>query len=193
MPLFTLPSTSTGWTGALSRCSDLPARLLQCVPRYTARVYFSSNKACKQGIRTHSWPPHPELFQLSRPALHSAPTSLPKLHTQCTQSLLLLKANFPRQGDDADPGLQDPCVVAAMDRFTRTTESCGGKGMARPLSQGESTPTLALTGFYCFSGHITLRMVLIYYTQVCFRWLHFTENKGEDVANYIKKEGYLQM
>ena len=27
----------------------------------------------------------------------------------------------------------------------------------------------------------------------CFRWLHFTENKGEDVANYIKKEAYLQM
>ena len=53
--------------------------------------------------------------------------------------------------------------------------------------------TLALTGFYCFSGHITLRMVLIYYAQVHFRWLPFTENKGEDVANYIKKEGYLQM
>ena len=26
-----------------------------------------------------------------------------------------------------------------------------------------------------------------------FRWLPFTENKGEGVANYIKKEGYLQM
>ena len=61
--------------------------------------------------------------------------------------------------------------------------------MARPLSQGESTPTLALTGFYCFSGHITLRMVLIYYAQVRY----VTENKGEDVANYIKEEGYLQM
>ena len=53
--------------------------------------------------------------------------------------------------------------------------------------------TLALTGLYCFSGHITLRMVLIYYAQVHFRWLPLTENKGEDVANYIKKEGYLQM
>ena len=52
--------------------------------------------------------------------------------------------------------------------------------------------TLALTGFYCFPGHITLRMVLIYYAQVHFRWLPFTENKG-DVANYIKKERYLQM
>ena len=47
-------------------------------------------------------------------------------------------------------------------------------------------------GFYCFSGHITLRMVLIYYAQVHFRWLPFTENKGEEVANYIKEEGYLQ-
>ena len=34
---------------------------------------------------------------------------------------------------------------------------------------------------------------LIYYAQVCFRWLPFTENKGEDVATYIKEEGYLQM
>ena len=60
------------------------------------------------------------------------------------------------------------------------------------LSRGER-PTLALTGFYCFSGHITLRMVLIYYAQVHFGWLPFPENKGEDVANYIKKEGYFQM
>ena len=57
-------------------------------------------------------------------------------------------------------------------------------------SRGERR-TLALTGFYCFSGHITLRMVLIYYAQVHFRQV--TENKGEDVTNYIKKEGYLQM
>ena len=65
--------------------------------------------------------------------------------------------------------------------------------MAWPLSQEDSALTLALTGFYCFSGHITLRMVLIYYPQVSFRWLPFTDNKGEDVANYIKEEGYLQM
>ena len=79
------------------------------------------------------------------------------------------------------------------DKFTQTTKSCGGKGTALPLSLGESAPTLALTGFYCFSGHITLRMVLTYYAHVRFRWLPFTENKGEDVANYIKKEGYLQV
>ena len=60
------------------------------------------------------------------------------------------------------------------------------------LSEREG-PTPSWTGFYCFSGNITWRMVLIYYAQVCFGWLPFTENKGEDVANYIKEEGYLQM
>ena len=84
-------------------------------------------------------------------------------------------------------------MVAAIDKFTRTTESRGGKGTVWPLSQEESTLTLALTGFYCFSGHITLRIVLIYYAQVHFRWLPVTENKGEDVAKYIEKEGYLHM
>ena len=84
-------------------------------------------------------------------------------------------------------------VVAEMGQITRTTEACGAKGTARPLSQRESTPTLAFTGFYCFSGHITWRMVLIDYAQVCFRCLPSTENKGEDVANDVKKEGYLQM
>ena len=53
--------------------------------------------------------------------------------------------------------------MAAIGKFTQTTESCGGKGTAWPLSQEESAPALALTGF---SGHITLRMVLIYYAQV---------------------------
>ena len=55
----------------------------------------------------------------------------------------------------------------------------------------ERALTLALTGFYCFSGDIALRMILIYYAQVCFRLV--TENKGEGVVNYIKEEGYLQI
>ena len=38
-----------------------------------------------------------------------------------------------------------------------------------------------------------IEVVLIYYAQVRFRWLPFTENKREDVANYIKKERYLQI
>ena len=65
--------------------------------------------------------------------------------------------------------------------------------MPRPLSQEKSAPTLGLTDFSFFSGPITLRMVLIYYAQVHFRWLPVTENKGEDVAKYIEKEGYLHM
>ena len=78
--------------------------------------------------------------------------------------------------------------MSALDKYTRTTESYGGKGTAQPLSQEESAQTLAWTGFYCFSGHITLRMVFIYYAQVCLGWLPFTENKGEDVANCIKEK-----
>ena len=62
--------------------------------------------------------------------------------------------------------------------------------MAWPVSQEESTGTLALTGFYWFSGHITLRMILIYCAQVRFRWLQKTKERS---ANYIKKEGSLQM
>ena len=68
-------------------------------------------------------------------------------------------------------------VVVAVDKHTRTTESCGGKGTSQPLSQEESAPTLALTGFYCFSGHIILRMVLIYYAQVCFKRLQKTKER----------------
>ena len=59
----------------------------------------------------------------------------------------------------------------------RLPESCGEKGMARPLFQEESAPTLAWTGFYCFSGHITLRMILIYYAQVRCRWLQKTKGR----------------
>ena len=45
----------------------------------------------------------------------------------------------------------------------------------------------------CFFWALYIEDRPIYYAQVPFRWLLFTENKGEDVANYIKKEGYLQM
>ena len=44
------------------------------------------------------------------------------------------------------------CVVAAIDKYTQTTESCGGKGMTRPLSQEESILTLAWTAFIAFLG-----------------------------------------
>ena len=79
---------------------------------------------------------------------------------------------------DVDPGpRRDQCVADAIDKFTQTTESCGGKGKAQPLSQEESASTLALAGFYCFSGHITLRMILIYYVQVRFGQLQKTKER----------------
>ena len=59
------------------------------------------------------------------------------------------------------------------------------------LSRGEH-PDPCLDRLLLLFRVISRRMVLIYYAQVHFGWLSFTENKGEDVANYIKKEGYLR-
>ena len=78
---------------------------------------------------------------------------------------------------DADSSQWNLCVLVAMDKFTWTTESCGEKGTAWPLSQEESASTLALTGFYCFSGHSTLSMVFIYFVQVRFRRLQKTKER----------------
>ena len=91
----------------------------------------------------------------------------------------------------ADPGLQDPVLWLQHTNTHGLQKSCGEKETAQPLSQEESTLTLALTGFYCFSRPLTSRMVSIYYAKVCFGWLSFTDNKGEDVTKYIK-EGYLR-
>ena len=94
---------------------------------------------------------------------------------------------------DADPGLQHLCVVAAMDKFTGATEILWRKrdGTAT-LSKGEhSDPCfdrllLLLWAHYIEDGpHLLCTGLLQVVT--------FTENTGEDVANYIKKEGYLQM
>ena len=69
--------------------------------------------------------------------------------------------------------------------------------MAQPLSQEKSSSPRLDRLLLLFRAHYIDEsphyLVLIYYAQVRFRWLHFTENKGENVANYIKKEGYLQM
>ena len=84
--------------------------------------------------------------------------------------------------------------MAAVDKFTQTTEILWEKrdGMAtlsvRERVRGPESLTPAWTGFYCFSGHITLRMVLMYYEQVCCRGLPFTDNKGKNVANYFKEK-----
>ena len=83
----------------------------------------------------------------------------------------------------------------------RGSVCCGSNGQTHmdyknPVEKRDSMATLQVreraltspwTGFYCFSRYITSRMVLIYYAQVHFGWLPFTENKGEDVANYIKE------
>ena len=81
-------------------------------------------------------------------------------------------------------------VVATVCKYTRTTEMLWRKrDSVAALSRGEC-PTLAVTGFYCFSMPLPSKMVLLYYAKVCFGWLSFTD-KGEDVTEYIKG-GYLQ-
>ena len=84
---------------------------------------------------------------------------------------------------------QSPCVVAATNKFTWATEALWRErdGMAT-LYMRERALTPAWTGFYCFSGHITSRMVLIYYAQILCRGLPFTDNKGKNVANYSKEK-----
>ena len=92
---------------------------------------------------------------------------------------------------------EGPCIVAAIDNTHGLQKSCGEKGTAWPLCKCErargperdqESPTPAWTGFYCFSGHITLRMVLIYYAQVHCRWLPFTDNQGQKAAKYFKEK-----
>ena len=80
---------------------------------------------------------------------------------------------------EVDPGLQDPVLWVQYTNIHRVQKSCGGKGVAWPLSKRERVrglerahergPIPAWTGFYCFSGHITWRMVLIYSAQVHHR------------------------
>ena len=80
--------------------------------------------------------------------------------------------------------------MVAIFKYTQTTEIPWRKRDAEAtLSRGEH-PTLALTGFYCFSRPLTSKKVPLYYAKVCFGWLSFAD-KGEGVAEYIKG-GYLQ-
>ena len=66
---------------------------------------------------------------------------------------------------DSSPG--DMCVVAATKKFTGTAEVLWRKRDGRAtLSERDKAQTSAWTGFCCFSGHITWRMVLIHYAQV---------------------------
>ena len=66
---------------------------------------------------------------------------------------------------DADSGQQGPCVVDEMNKITGMQKFCGETGMAWPLSEWESTLTLAWTGFYCCSGSISSRKVFIHHCQ----------------------------
>ena len=71
-----------------------------------------------------------------------------------------------RQWGDADPGPQDLLLWLQYTHTHGLQKSCGGKGTARPLSQEERSPTLALTGLYCFSRPLTSKTVLLYYAKV---------------------------
>ena len=62
------------------------------------------------------------------------------------------------------------------------------RGGVRARESVKERPSPAWTGFYCSSGYSTLRMVLIYYAQVHCRWLPFTDNKGQNTANYFKEK-----
>ena len=72
--------------------------------------------------------------------------------------------------------------------YRSPVEKKGRHGHSLSEREGERARTPAWTGFYCVSGYITLRMVLIYCAQVCCRWLPFTDNKQKNVANYFKEK-----
>ena len=149
----------------------------------TKRIHVCENG---QLSRTGSFLPLP--FLLQRYSSHLAhPVSRPP-GTRCPLHLKLLS---PVRN-----------LVGSLMRILASRILCGGsnrqihtdywvlwrkRDSTTPLSGGEC-PDPCLDSFYCFSGHITLRMILIYYSHVAV-----TENKGQGVANYIKEEGYLQM
>ena len=78
------------------------------------------------------------------------------------------------------------------DKFTRTTEILWRKrdDTAALSVKERASPVPCLD-----------RLLLLFWAHyikdgphlIHFRWLPFTENKGDDVVNYIKEEGYLQM
>ena len=59
--------------------------------------------------------------------------------------------------DDADPSPQDLLLWPQYTHTQGLQKSCGGKGTAQPLPPEESIPTLALTGFYCFSRPLYIK------------------------------------
>ena len=76
---------------------------------------------------------------------------------------------------------------------TGLQKSCGEKGTTWPLSkwqrgregQREPDPCLDRLLLLFWAHYIE---VLIYYAQVHCRWLPFTDNKGQNTANYFKEK-----
>ena len=92
-------------------------------------------------------------------------------------------------------------VVDVTNKITWTAEVLWRKGMAWPLSEGESTLTLAWTGFYCFLGalyqgrssFIMLRFALSdYFLQITKRrMLQMQGNDKSDWSGYIPSLEWL--
>ena len=80
-------------------------------------------------------------------------------------------------------------VVAAICKYTQTKEILWRKrGCVAALQVRERAPDPHLDRLYCFSGHITSRVILIYHAQVHHRWLPFKDDKGQNTANYFKEK-----
>ena len=76
---------------------------------------------------------------------------------------------WPANQSDANPSQQDPLWLLYSNTHG-LQKSYGEKGAAWLLSKLKRGPlTPAWTCLYCFSGHITLRAILIYYAQVHHR------------------------
>ena len=127
---------------------------------------------CTQPIQKHQFLLPPTLIHLPQNFLLFPFSCLHLVYSQCKffqNNLSLFSPNSLHKRALAAPGwgtlMQIPAhgihvLWLRRDKFTQTTKSCGEKGTAWPLPQEESISTLAVTGFYCFSGHITLRMIL---------------------------------
>ena len=90
--------------------------------------------------------------------------------------LIIINIEGLTASTDADPGPQDPCCGGNRQIHTDYQVLWRKRDCVAILSRGKS-PDPSLTDFYCFSGHIILRMTLIYYAQVRFRRLQKTKER----------------
>ena len=76
----------------------------------------------------------------------------------------------------------------------RLQKSCGEKGTAWPLSKWERGPQpVPGQAFIAFLGTLHRRWSSFTIHRFNLGDYLFTDNKGKNVANYIKEKGYLQM